>query len=77
LDFYSKEKEKKTKPEKKIGDHNVYIVLNKNTEAVIGVYSSIEKAKIKGNKATYHSCSIIEFKIDGDCRFLNSPIYES
>lgn len=65
-----KEKEEKIKKE-------FYVVLHKNTQIPLGVYSSLERAKLFGEKDTYHTCYILKFELDQKCKFLNDPVYEN
>ena len=68
----------KTKTQSKEPIRKVYyLVLNKNTEAPLGIYSTLDKAKEYGQMATHHSCSVIEFRLDEKCKFLNNPIFEN
>lgn len=53
-----------------------FVVLHKTTREIIGVFDSLEKAKEQGQKATYHTCAIYSFKTNGNCKYLNTPIYE-
>lgn len=54
----------------------VYLVLNKNSQVPLGIYNTLELAKSNGQKSTYNNCSIIEYKINQKCTFLNNPIFE-
>ena len=54
-----------------------YVVLNKNTNMPLGIYDTLEKAKIMGQKATYHNCIILEFKLNEPCKFVMYPIFEN
>lgn len=62
------------KVNKQSGD--CYVVLHKTTQEIIGVFDSLEKAKTQGQKATYYTCAIYSFKLNGNCKYLNTPIYE-
>lgn len=62
------------KVNKQSGD--CYVVLHNTTQEIIGVFDSLDKAKKQGQKATYHTCSIYSFKMNGACRYLNTAIYE-
>jgi hypothetical protein len=53
-----------------------FVVLHKGTREIIGVFDSFEKAKQQGQKATYHTCLIYSFKINENCKYLNTIVYE-
>lgn len=55
----------------------VYIVLDKNSNSLIGVFNSLEHAKISGNKTTHNNAIIYPFNINEPCKYLNTSIYES
>ncbi len=57
-------------------DIDCFVVLHKNTSEIIGVFDSLEKAKKQGQKATYHTCAIYSFKLNQNCKYLNSFVYE-
>ena len=82
IDYFFKND--KTSPKsKKISKNNknmlekVYLVINKNTNMPLGIYDTLEKAKSEGQTSTYHSCSILEFKLNDKCTYLNTPIFEN
>lgn len=83
--FANKQKENKVKYEGKpykvkemYNDiKDVYLVLSKNTYDPIGIYSTYDKAKKNGERSTYHSCIIIKYRLNGECKFLKDIIYES
>ncbi len=55
----------------------VYLVLNKNSETPIGIYSTLEKAIENGERSTYHNCKILEYIIDEKCKYLADIVYEN
>lgn len=55
---------------------NVFVVLHKNTQEIIGVFDSLDKAKEQGQKSTYHTCMIYSFKLNGNCMYLNTAVHE-
>lgn len=55
----------------------VYLVVKKTTGEPLGVYNSLATAKIYGQKATYHNCSIYEFKVNDPCKYLINPVFEN
>jgi len=62
---------------KKLNNCIVYLVVKKSTGEPLGVYNSLIKAKEYGQKATYHNCQIIEYRINDPCKYLKSPIFEN
>lgn len=54
----------------------VYLVIEKNTQNPLGVFDSLEKAKINGQKITHYNCVIIPFKINDQCKYLFNPVFE-
>ena len=69
--------DKKKKHQRKEKEQKVYLVINKNSETPVGIFSSLEKAKSDGEKATYHNCKIVEFVVDDKCKYLLDSVYES
>jgi hypothetical protein len=55
----------------------VYLVINKATQAPLGVFDTLEKAKKEGQIATYHNCSILKLEINDRCKYLINPIFEN
>jgi len=55
----------------------VYLVVKKSTTEPLGVYDSLVKAKEYGQKATYHNCQIIEYRINDPCKYLKDPVFEN
>jgi len=55
----------------------VYLVVKKSTGEPLGVYDSLDKAKEQGQKATYHNCQVIEYRINEPCKYLKNPIFEN
>lgn len=53
-----------------------YLVVNSSSDAYIGIYDSLEKAKKDGQLSTYHNCRVIEFKIN-KCDHLNKIVFEN
>lgn len=54
----------------------VFLVVHKNTHESIGIFDDLVKAKEVGRKSTYCNCMIYKFTLNGDCKYLNSPVYE-
>lgn len=65
------------KPNKKKSITKMYLVINKNTQAPLGIYDTLEQAKTLGEKSTYYNCSILEFILNDKCSYLNTPIFEN
>lgn len=55
---------------------NFYIVTNKASETILGVYNDLEKAKKDGQKLSYHNCSIAQYKLN-TCNHLTNVIFEN
>lgn len=55
----------------------VYLVINKNTQTPLGIYDSLEQAKLSGEKSTYHNCSILEFILNDKCSYFHYPVFEN
>lgn len=72
----TKKTSKKNKSTKEKSDL-LYLVINKNTQLPLGIYDTLEQAKIDGQTATYHNCSILEFKLNDKCKYLMNPIFEN
>lgn len=62
---------------KKLNKDIVYLVVKKSTGEPLGVYDSLIKAKEQGQKATYHNCQILEYRINEPCKYLKDPIFEN
>lgn len=62
---------------KKLNKDIVYLVVKKNTGEPLGVYDSLDKAKEQGQKATYHNCQILEYRINEPCKYLREPVFEN
>lgn len=75
------EKEIKQERFKKINipviERKVFVVIDKNSLITLGVFDSLEKAKLNGEKITYYNCMIIPFNINDSCKYLINPIFES
>jgi hypothetical protein len=56
---------------------SIFLVLNKYSQQPLGIFDSLEKAKLNGQKSTFFNCSIFEFKLNDSCKFLNDPIFEN
>jgi hypothetical protein len=54
---------------------NLYIVTNKTSETILGVYNNLEKAKKDGQKSSYHNCRISQYKLN-NCNHLTNVIFE-
>lgn len=55
----------------------VYLVLKKSTGEPLGIYDTLDKAKELGQKATYHNCTILEYRINDPCKYLRDPVFEN
>ena len=55
---------------------DVYLVLNKNTQAPLGVFTSKDLAILNGTKSTYHNCIVFKYTLNDKCNFYANPIYE-
>lgn len=55
----------------------VYLVLKKNTGEPLAICDSLDKAKELGQKATYHNCQILEYRINDPCQYLRYPVFEN
>ena len=54
----------------------VYLVVNKNSQAPLGIYETLELAKSNGKSSTYCNCSIYQFTVNDKCTFVKNAIYE-
>lgn len=54
---------------------NLYIVTNKTSETILGVYNSLEKAKRDGQKSSYYNCRISQYKLN-NCNHLCNIVFE-
>ena len=54
---------------------NLYIVTNKTSETILGVYNSLEKAKKDGQKSSYYNCRISQYKLN-NCNHLTNVVFE-
>ena len=54
----------------------VYLVLNKNTQTPLGIYSTKELALKYGKESTYCNCTVYKYIVDNKCNFYMDPIYE-
>lgn len=53
----------------------LYIVTNKTSDAILGVYNDLEKAKKDGQKSSYYNCRISQYKLN-TCNHLMNVIFE-
>lgn len=61
---------------KKQRENFMYVVTNKTTSEILGIYNSLELAKQNGQGITYYNCAIYKYKINDLPKYLNNPIYE-
>lgn len=54
---------------------NLYIVTNKTSDTILGVYNNLEKAKKDGQKSSYYNCRIAQYKLN-TCNHLTNVIFE-
>src|SRR4029079_11589152 len=54
----------------------IYAVLNHNGE-MLGVFDTLEKAKVSGQKTTYYGCSIFRYVLNAPCTFTAPLIFEN
>jgi hypothetical protein len=59
----------------KIPRDYVYAVFDKNSDTILGVFSTLDKAKKEGQKTSYHNSKIIKTKVDGACSYMHTPVY--
>ena len=52
-----------------------YIVTNKTSETILGVYNDFNKAKKDGQKSSYNNCRISKYKLN-NCNHLTDIIFE-
>lgn len=64
---------KKTKP---IKYKTVYLVVNKNSQLPLGIYDTLELAKLNGQGSTYYNCIIYKYNINDKCTFMKNPVHE-
>lgn len=58
--------------------HNyMYVVIKKVSGDIIGVYNSLDLAKLHGQNSTYFDCSIYKIKINALPSYLHSPVFEN
>jgi hypothetical protein len=62
---------------RKLNKDTVFLVVKKSTGEPLGVYDSLDKAKEQGQKATYHNCQILEYRINEPCKYLKDPVFEN
>ena len=55
----------------------VFLVLEKNTQSPLGVFSSLKLAKESGKKTTNSNYVVIEFTVNDPCKYLFYPAFES
>lgn len=53
----------------------VYTVFDKNSDMILGVFSTLEKAKKHGQKTSFYNSKIIKNEIDGPCSYMHTPIF--
>ena len=53
---------------------DIYLVLNRNSQSPLGIYSSKELAISNGTSSTYHNCTVIKYVLNDKCNFLNNNI---
>lgn len=74
--FKKKDNLKKKETLKKNKQQEVYLVINKNTQSPLGIYSSKELALNNGKSSTYNNCIVYKYIINDKCNFYINPIYE-
>lgn len=52
-----------------------FVITNKTSEAILGIYDNLEKAKNAGKTNTYHNCRIMHLKLN-NINHLNRVVYE-
>jgi hypothetical protein len=62
--------------QQKIKKPKMYLVIDKNSGQHLGIFDNLEEAKKDGQKFTHNNCSIYIYKINGNCKYLNSPVFE-
>jgi hypothetical protein len=60
----------------KIKKNKMYLVIDKNSGQHLGIFDNLEEAKKDGQKFTHNNCSIYIYRINGNCKYLNTPVFE-
>ena len=60
---------------KRLQNLKVFIVANKQSDTILGVYDDLELAKKNGQKTSFFNCRITEFKLN-NCGYLNNVVFE-
>jgi hypothetical protein len=68
---------KSVKNQTKKSIKKLYLVINKNTQTPLGIYDTLEQAKLLGEKSTYHNCTILEFILNDKCVYFHCPVFEN
>lgn len=88
--YFTTKKQEKTKDDTKKDDtkketlkkkdkttlQEVYLVINKNTQSPLGIYSSKDLALKNGKSSTYCNCIIYKYTVNDKCNFYINPVYE-
>lgn len=55
----------------------VYLVMNKTSQSPIGIFDNLEKAVIYGKKLTYNNCMVLLYKLNDECKYLQTIVFEN
>jgi hypothetical protein len=53
----------------------LFLVSNKTSDAILGIYNDLEKAKNAGQTTSYYNCRITELTIN-NCSYFNNVVFE-
>jgi len=55
----------------------VYLVMHTDSQALLGIFDTLELAKKEGIKSTNNTCFITKFKLNESCKHLHTEVYRS